>query len=205
MLVDKLLIYANKLNVSTLLVINKSDIADEKFVSKITNEYENVVDDIIKVSAKQGKGINNLVSKLENNFNVFAGQSAVGKSTILNAINPELKLETGELSKKASKGKHTTRHTQIYKLKNNTLIADTPGFSLLDIFKVEPQKLKYYYTDINAFNNECKYRACNHINILEKDCAVKRAVTTNKLNEERYNRYVTHYNQIKKRWDTRYD
>jgi ribosome biogenesis GTPase / thiamine phosphate phosphatase len=205
MLVDKLIIYANNKGIDTLLVVNKSDLSSEEFNEDIKTQYESVVEDIIIISAKKMQGLDQLLKKLKNKLSVFAGQSAVGKSTILNSLNAELDLEVGDLSKKTERGKHTTRSSQVYELANNTLIIDTPGFSLLDLFEVEPNKLHEYYTDFNEYSTECKYRACNHVQMIEAECAVKRAVKAGKLSNERYNRYLEHYKEVKKRWETRYD
>ncbi|MDD4211488.1 MAG: ribosome small subunit-dependent GTPase A [Clostridia bacterium] len=205
MLVDKLIIYADNMDIDTLLVVNKSDLINEAFVTDIKNQYASVVDDIIVISAKHHLKLDELKEHLQNKLSVFVGQSAVGKSTILNALSAKLDLEVGELSKKTDRGKHTTRSAEVFELDNNTLIVDTPGFSLLDLFEVEPKKLHEYYGEFLEFSNDCKYRACNHVQMLLGECAVKRAVATGKLNKDRYDRYVAHYNDIKKRWESRYD
>lgn len=205
MLVDKLIIYADSKGIDTLLVINKSDLSNKEFLEDIKKQYESVVEDILIMSAKQMRGLEGLKAKLTNKLSVFAGQSAVGKSTILNSLSAKLDLEVGDLSKKTERGKHTTRTAQIFELDNNTLIIDTPGFSLLDLFEVEPKKLHEYYTEFNAYSNNCKYRACNHVEMSQTECAVKQAITNGELSSERYNRYLEHYKEIKKRWESRYD
>ena len=203
LLTDKLIIMANENKLKTLLLLNKCDLFDEYFINKIKGQYENVVDDILILSAKNHLYIDELKEKLYNKFSVFAGQSAVGKSTILNELG--FSQQTGELSKKVERGKHTTRQTEVFSLNDTTFIADTPGFSLLELFEVNPEKLHEYYPDIDNFLNNCKYRACNHIQMLESECAVKRAVTNGTLNKERYERYITLYEEVKKRWKEKYD
>ena len=203
MLIDKLIIYANVNNIETLLLINKCDLFDEEFVNEVKSQYQNVVGNIVVLSAKKHLHIEELQEHLTGKFSVFAGQSAVGKSTVLNALGFDL--ETGELSKKTDKGKHTTRHTEVFLLANNTFIADTPGFSLLEMFYVEPSRLHEYYTDFNKFNKTCKYRACNHVQMKLSECGVKQAVENGNLNKTRYDRYLDHYEETKKRWDSRYD
>ena len=202
-LVDKLIIYANKYQIKTLLVVNKEDLLVKEFLSNIKAQYEGIVDKILLTSAKKEVGINELKEALKENVSVFAGQSAVGKSTLLNTLG--FNLETGELSKKTDRGKHTTRHTELFYLNDSTFIADTPGFSLLELFEVEPDKLETLYTEFKKYSQNCKYRSCNHIHMKEEDCGVKKALTEDKLNKERYNRYVEHYNEVKKRWETKYD
>ena len=114
MLVDKLIIYADSKGIDTLLVINKSDLSNKEFLEDIKKQYESVVEDILIMSAKQMRGLEGLKAKLTNKLSVFAGQSAVGKSTILNSLSAKLDLEVGDLSKKTERGKHTTRTAQIF-------------------------------------------------------------------------------------------
>ena len=201
MLVDKLIVYAKKIGLEVLLVINKSDLAKNEFLLDITNQYFKTAETIIEMSAINDFSFNELHIALEGKFSVFAGQSAVGKSTILNALNPELNLETDVLSRKTERG----RHTEIFDLGGDTFVADTPGFSLLDLGDINPSKLAEYYPDFDQYKSECKYRMCTHVNEAENECGVKRALHTNEVNNERYNRYVELYNSIKEKWDKKYD
>jgi ribosome biogenesis GTPase len=204
LLVDKLIMTAYLYDIKTLLCINKNDLANADFIENIRKQYVNVVDEIISVSALKINGLEELNIALSNKFSVFAGQSAVGKSTILNSLKPELDLKTDVLSKKTERGKHTTRHTEIFETEENSFIADTPGFSLLDIFDLNPQKLHELYVDFDAYRGSCKYRTCNHINNPEVDCGVKKAITNFELHTDRYNRYVELYKQLKEKWENKY-
>lgn len=204
LLVDKMVLYARLLNIEVNLIINKIDLVDSKFINDINTQYNGVVNTISTVSAVTSKNIGKLMQVLKNKFSVFAGQSAVGKSTLLNAIEPKFELETGGLSKKTNRGKHTTRHTEIFEVEENTFIADTPGFSLLELEGIEPNKLHELYEDFEDLRINCKYRACNHVQMDEKECTVKQAVTEGNYSQNRYNRYVVLYNEIKDKWEKKY-
>ena len=133
MLVDKLIINCFINNIEPILVINKSDITSSQQIEDLKEQFEQVVKKIIVVSALKQNNIQELKSVLQNKTSVFAGQSAVGKSSLLNAIDPQINQATNILSKKVERGKHTTRECTIFVLENNILIADTPGFSMLEL------------------------------------------------------------------------
>lgn len=201
-LVDKLIINCITKNIEPLLVINKEDITSAEFIKNIIYQYEQVTD-IILCSGKTGKGIEQLKERLRGNVSVFAGQSAVGKSTILNAINKDLKIETGELSQKISRGRHTTRVSQIY-LIDDMMIADTPGFSMLELDGMEHKDLSAYFTDFDDYRSKCKYSNCSHINVNSKECGVKKAVDEGNLSTERYERYLEIYKELKTAWEKKF-
>ncbi len=197
-LVDALIIYCMQNSIKPLLVINKSDIAKNDFINEILFQYDKVVEDILVISALMDKNIDKLKIKLSGVLSAFAGQSAVGKSSIINALSNELNLEVQQLSKKINRGKHTTRTTEIYIL-DDMKIADTPGFSMLDLC-VEQYDIKNYYTDFIEYAKNCKYRGCNHVNMKSKDCGVVEAVESGVLSEDRYNRYLRFFKKGEKIW-----
>jgi len=205
LLVDKLIIYCLLNNIVPFIIINKSDIFTKEEIDDIVEQYKDTVNDIIVVSAKDGIGTDKVLSYLPDKLSAFTGQSAVGKSTLLNAINPQLNLQTNTLSKKTERGRHTTRHSEIFMLSNNILIADTPGFSLLDLeFDVKDNDLSEYYLDFEKYRN-CKYSNCNHINLSDETCQVAKAVNSNLINRSRYDRYVEMYNKLYEKWRKKYD
>lgn len=205
LLIDKLIIYCAVNNIVPFLVINKKDLYTEQELESIRQEYAGVVADIIIVSAKEKIGIEYLKECLKGKVSAFSGQSAVGKSTLINAIDSDLKLSTNGLSKKISRGKHTTRHSEIFVINDDILIADTPGFSMLDLqLDIDYKELSRYYSDF-AMYLECKYSNCDHTNLKDKDCCVARAVLDNKININRYNRYVELYKIMKEKWRKKYD
>ena len=198
-LVDKLIIKCFENKIKPILVISKKDIVSDKFVEEIESEYYFL--DIFKVSALTNESIGELKTAIKGKLTALAGQSAVGKSKLSSALGA-LAIE-GEISKKTLRGKHTTRHTEIYILKDDILLADTPGFSRLDINEIRYTDLKYYYPEFE--NAKCKYASCDHIEQKVSDCFVKMALNDCKINQNRYNRYVELYKDLKQYWETRYD
>lgn len=201
LLVDKLLIGCVKDGIEPIICINKADIADGEFFEEVEKNY-NTLATIVKVSAATGEGIDSLCKLIGGKFVAFSGQSAVGKSSIINAIT-DADIKVGELSKKTQRGKHTTRYIEIFKLGNDTRIADTCGFSVLELPLMRPDELSEYFLDFVEVSERCRFKGCNHIS--EPDCAVKRAVESGELSEERYNRYVKLYNDLEERWRKRYE
>lgn len=201
LLIDKLIIYAKINNITPIIVINKSDILSEQEIAEIKGQFPTYK--IIVVSA-----INNDVTELKqllvNKISAFAGQSAVGKSSLINAISPNLNLQTNGLSSKIERGQHTTRHNEIYIMDNNIYIADTPGFSMLSL-DLKPSELKDYYDDFKVFEDDCKYVGCDHINSKAKDCGVVKAVEEGKFCLSRFDRYCKIYSELKEKWERKYD
>lgn len=205
LLVDKLIIYCMMNDIEPIIVLNKVDIMKESEIEDFKNQFKNVATHILITSAVENTNIQELKTLLKGKLSVFAGQSAVGKSSLLNALNLNLNINTNVLSKKIERGKHTTRTVEIYLLENNILIADTPGFSALDLLNFKPDDIKSYYLEFNKFQEECKYLNCSHINEPAAECGVKRALNDGKINVNRYNRYKELYIFYKKKWENRYD
>jgi len=197
--VEKIILNCLKQNVTPFIILNKADLIDEETKKKMLAPYENSFD-VFAVSAKTGEGIKELEEYMEGKLVCLAGQSAVGKSSLINAVF-SASLEVGELSKKIARGKNTTRHVEIYDF-GNCRIADTCGFSVAEHADVMPEELTMYYGEFTEYRNFCRYDNCTHIS--EPDCAVKRAVNEGKLNKDRYERYVSLYNEIKESRKKRY-
>jgi ribosome biogenesis GTPase len=147
------------------------------------------------VSAKSGYNIDKLIEIMHGGLNCFAGQSAVGKSSLINAILGCNYSEIGDLSAKISRGKNTTRHTEIIAV-DDFFVADTPGFSLLKLDNLKYNQLKDYFDEFIPYQNDCKFSSCNHIQ--EPDCAVIDAVNNGKIAFERHKRYIEIYSELKK-------
>ena len=203
MLVDKLIIYCFANNISPIIILNKKDLFTQDEINALKSQYNNVVDDFIVISAKDNE-IDILKTALCNRVSAFVGQSAVGKSTIINKLIPELNLRTNGLSNKIDRGKHTTRHSEIY-ISNNVKLVDTPGFSMLDLFDIEPNELHEYYHDFEEFSDNCIYNNCAHIKTNSKECGVVAAIERHQLSRERYNRYCLLYNNVLEKWRKKYD
>lgn len=201
-LLDKLIINCQIENITPIICINKQDISGKSFIKDIISEYKPLGLKIFITSAKTGKGIKKLKKEIKNKLSSFSGQSAVGKTSILNCLDKNLSLETGELSLKNDRGKHTTRTSQIFKVAKNTYITDTPGFSKIDLEKIEPGKLQEFYPEFIKNANKCKFRGCTHIN--EPNCQIKKMADRNELSVNRYDRYLQIYDEIYREWKYRY-
>lgn len=200
LLLDKQLVFAKYLGINAVIVLNKTDLDDKKEFETIKNVYQTIGYKIIDTEAKNKVGIKELKILLKNNINAFAGNSGVGKSTLINAIfNKDVTIE-GEISKKNKRGKNTTTSAKLYEIDKDTYIADTPGFSTFDISEIESKDLYKYFVEFDDTN--CKYVGCTHIN--EEECGVKNDVKIGKIDEGRYNRFCKIYNELKegenKKW-----
>ena len=204
--VDKLILFAFSKSINPVIVINKDDIRDEELNNYVISTYQNVCQ-IFCVSASIGYNIKELANCMSGCINAMAGQSAVGKSSLLKAINPNFTSKVGELSKKIARGKNTTRHCEIFELDDNSFIIDTPGFSLLDeaYLPFKYDQLASYYPDFTELASGCRFaNSCMHINESEKDCAIKRAVKAGDLSSSRYERYCQIYKVLESRWKNEY-
>ncbi len=192
-LIDKLLISAIKENVEFVLVVNKTDI-DDTLINQIKKEYLKLNLNVVPVCAKTGQGIEELKARLSGKFAVFAGQSAVGKTSLINTLF-NLNLKTGDLSEKISRGKHTTTRSEIFEV-GDVKVIDSPGFAVIDAF-VTAEELCEYYPDYFENSSECKFRGCKHVS--EPQCKVKEMVESGELSLGRYQRYIEIYNELLKR------
>lgn len=204
LLLDKMIIYCNLNNINPILVINKCDIAPLDEINAIISQYEKVVGEIIVVSGLTGEGITKIKEKLIGKTSAFTGQSAVGKSTLINKLCPELGLETNGLSRKTDRGKHTTRHNEIFTFPD-FFLADTPGFSMLSLKGIDSNNLHKFYKEFEPFEDDCTFLNCTHINCNEKVCGVVNAVNSDKISSNRYNRYCKLYSQLKEEKEWLYD
>jgi len=203
LLCDKLIIQSKKADMIPLLVLNKCDAADDKSISAMRNEYQNVCT-CVCVSASTGEGLDDLKKHLKGLSTCFAGQSAVGKSSILNALFPGLSLETGGLSKKTDRGRHTTRHAELLVMDDIFgMVVDTPGFSFLESADLQPEELSLYYEDMSPFVNNCHFTSCTHAH--EPRCGVKDAVASGYISEGRYQRYLTILKELEEKRLREYD
>ena len=192
-LLDKLLLNAVHNEVEFLIVVNKVDLETETF-NYIVDEYGKLGIEIISISAKNNDNISKLKEKVNSKLTVLAGQSAVGKTSIVNSIFGT-NLKVGDLSDKISRGKHTTTRSEIFEFENIKII-DSPGFAVIDAM-VSLEDLPNCYPEYLCVANECKFRGCSHVN--EPDCKVKELVKLGVLSQKRYDRYVEIYNEISKR------
>ena len=193
-LLDRLLILGSFSGLKPLIAFNKLDLADEKDLM-MPNYYKKTGYDVFLTSAKKKIGLDSLEPVFQNEMTVFAGPSGAGKSSLLNAIDNELKLQTGVVSGKLGRGKHTPRQVELLNLKFGGFVADTPGFSKLDLPKdIKREKLADYFPDIAAYHGLCKFNTCLHRQ--EPACEVVKAVENGTISRERYENYCCFLDEV---------
>lgn len=192
-LLDKLLITASIKNIGVIICINKIDL-DEEYI-KIAEAYSKAGYNVITLSSKKDIGFDCLKECLKGKTTVFAGQSGVGKSTILNRILNSWVMQTGEISERIERGKHTTRHAELLELENGGYIVDTPGFSSFELSDIRYDQLELHYPEFAGYINKCRFTGCSHIS--EPGCSVKDALERGLIDGERYRRYVSFYSLLK--------
>ena len=199
MIIDKLILFAYSYGIEPILVINKQDISTE-LNEYIDNTYSNFIKTVF-VSAKTESGIDSLKDVLKNKLSAFAGQSAVGKSALVNSLFKNLKTKEGELSQKIQRGKNTTRHCEIF-FSEDIMLCDTAGFTSLDekLLPIAYFELPYYYKDYNVYKTQCRYTNCTHTNEPINDCKIKQLVASGNLDKERYERYKKMYKILEEKW-----
>jgi len=192
MLVDKLIISAKQNKIDAVLVITKNDILDEIFIEDIKNQYKDLGIKIISLSAKTEDNLKTLKTILKNKTSALAGQSGVGKSSLINAIL-NLNIKTNELIKKEIRGKNTTTASFLYKVDKNSFIIDTPGFCTMNLELKNAEDILMLYEDIYKYALGCKYKSCNHIDKTKDECGVMRALEEGKINKNRLDRLIKFY------------
>ncbi len=195
-LLDRFLVLAESEKLQILICFNKTDLLDEAKYEEMVNIYKTVGYKVILASGETNEGIEDLKRKLEDKTTVFAGPSGVGKSTLLNCIHPSLGLETGEVSSKIGRGRHTTRHAELINIGDRAWVVDTPGFSSLAVDFIEEDELTYYFPEFISYIDGCRFNSCIHIN--EPDCAVKEAVESGHIPKARYASYIQLIDEIRK-------
>ncbi|HZK28347.1 MAG TPA: ribosome small subunit-dependent GTPase A [Thermoclostridium sp.] len=202
LLVDKLLITAEQKNITPFIIINKIDLVDDNDISKTEEIYKNTGYRIIPMSKTEKRGYDDLHEKLKSCRTVFAGQSGVGKSTILNNIIDSWVMETGAMSSKIQRGRHTTRHVQLLPLDNDGYVVDTPGFSTMALKEIQHDELWLMYPEFRRLETNCKYSGCSHLK--EPGCAVQNALKSGEISTRRYEGYRILYEELKLQYDNRY-
>ncbi|MRG85447.1 ribosome small subunit-dependent GTPase A [Salinibacillus xinjiangensis] len=196
LLLDRFLVLVESKGIEPLIVISKMDLASEQVkneMAKYQSIYENMGYSVVLTSSKDEELFRQLIPYIEGKSSVIAGQSGVGKSSLLNALDPNLNIDTNHISESLGRGKHTTRHVELIPLFNG-LVADTPGFSSLDFREIDSEKLPAYFPDMVAVQDDCKFRGCMHHK--EPKCAVKAAVEKGQIPSFRYEHYLQFLEEI---------
>lgn len=192
---DKFLVTLASHHIPSTIVVSKPDLAS---ADAVVDKYRKVGYDTFVVDNNTGEGAQELEDYLGETLCVFAGNTGTGKSSLLNVLDPSFEIEVGETSKKLGRGRHTTRHVEIYTLKSGLRVADTPGFSTIDVMQTgdtEVSTLAHDFIDFRKYISKCRFNDCMHIS--EIGCAVRDAVENGDIEQSRYNSYVQIYNEIK--------
>ena len=200
-LIDRVAAIAGNQEVPVILCLNKTDLDPAEDLGRI---YEQAGFPVLRTSAETGAGVEALRAALAGKLTAFTGNSGVGKSSVLNRLAPRLGLRTGEVSEKLGRGRHTTRHVELYALDGNTFVADTPGFSSFDTDQMDvilKENLQYAFPDFAPYLGQCRFHDCAHLK--EPDCAVTRALQAGEIQTSRYDSYVRLYEKASqiKEWE----
>ena len=196
-LLDRFLIMMESKDIPVVLCFNKKDIATEPEIQELKDIYEKCGYQIVFTSALEEENTEELKDLLHGKTTAIAGPSGVGKSSLINIFQPNANMETGSISEKIERGKHTTRHSELIWIEDNTYIMDTPGFSSLYTNEFEKEELKYYFTEFSEYEGQCRFLGCDHIH--EPGCAVKQALDEGKIHPVRYTNYLEMYNELKEK------
>ena len=194
-LLDRFLIQMSQQNLPCIICFNKSDIATEEEMQALRDAYETCGYQVLFISVHKEEGVEEIRRLLQGHTSTVAGPSGVGKSSLINVLYPQASMETGAISEKIDRGKHTTRHSELFALDEETYILDTPGFSSLQLFDIEKDELRDYYPEFERYEDSCHFRGCAHVS--EPDCGVKHALAEGKISQVRYKNYTVLYEELK--------
>ena len=194
-LLDRFLVTMESQDVPVVICFNKKDLVTEEEAEKLTSIYKSAGYEVHLTNAKSGEGVEQIRSLLRGKTTVLAGPSGVGKSTITNEIQPEAEMETGSISEKIKRGKHTTRHSELFFVEADTFVMDTPGFSSMFVENMKPEELQQFFPEFGEFVQECRFLGCVHVG--ERECGVKDAVKHGSLSKARYENYRLIYEELK--------
>ena len=196
-LLDRFLVMMEQQGVDTLICFNKSDLVSGQEAKEICDIYAGAGYQVFLTVAKENVGVDAFREAIRGKTSVFAGPSGVGKSSMLNALHPQAQVQTGAVSEKIRRGKHTTRHSELIYIEEDTYIMDTPGFSSMDVPGFEKEDLWTCYPEFVEYEPYCRFQGCSHIN--EPDCGVKEALADGKISQVRYDNYKLLYEELKNR------
>ena len=194
-LLDRFLISMEKQGIPTKICINKKDLVTGEELELLISEYKKCGYEVFTTSAEQEEGVEQMSALLKGKTTVVAGPSGVGKSSLTNLVQHGVEMETGAISQKLGRGKHTTRHSQLIQIDEGTYIMDTPGFSSLYVADMEKEELKDYFIEFAPYEGACRFQGCSHTH--EPGCAVKEALDKGELSRIRYANYVEFYEELK--------
>ena len=197
LLLDRFLIMMKQQEIPAVICFNKKDVGEKEEMEKLYEIYTGCGYRVVLSSTYEGEGMDEIHEILKGKTTVVAGPSGVGKSSITNCMQGEVQMETGEISKKLKRGKHTTRHSQVIPVEKNTFLVDTPGFSSLYLTDMKEEELRDYFPEFVMYEPQCRFQGCMHIH--EPGCAVKEALSEGKINQQRYDNYLALYEELKEK------
>ena len=196
-LLDRFLILMQYQDVPAVLCFNKQDIVTEQELQLLKDTYISAGYEVHFTSAKEQSGIDEIRRILKGKTTAVAGPSGVGKSSLINLLSPEASMETGDISRKIERGRHTTRHSELFALDEDSYICDTPGFSSIYLPDMEKEELGSYFPEFAEYEEDCRFQGCAHIH--EPDCAVQKALAEGRISPIRYENYKLLYNELKEK------
>ena len=196
-MLDKQLSFSEFNCIKPIICFNKKDLVDDNAVNEIAKTYTNIGYEVIVTDCQNNIGIDKVINKIKGNITAFSGNSGVGKSTLINRIFSGTITPEGDISCKNKRGKNTTTSTYLYKYDEKLYIADTPGFSTFDISEIPSNELYKYFIEFEEHSKYCEFIGCTHIK--EENCGIKQAVDNGKVSQERYNRFVKIYSELKEK------
>lgn len=197
LLLDRFLIMMKLQEIPAVICFNKKDVGEKEEMEKLYEIYTGCGYRVVLSSTYEGEGMDEIHEILKGKTTVVAGPSGVGKSSITNCMQGEVQMETGEISKKLKRGKHTTRHSQVIPVEKNTFLVDTPGFSSLYLTDMKEEELRDYFPEFVMYEPQCRFQGCMHIH--EPGCVVKKALSEGKISQQRYDNYLALYEELKEK------
>ena len=197
LLLDRFLIMMEQQKIPVVICFNKKDVGEKEEMEKLYEIYTGCGYRVVLSSTYEGEGMDEIHEILKGKTTVVPGPSGVGKSSITNCMQGEVQMETGEISKKLKRGKHTTRHSQVIPVEKNTFLVDTPGFSSLYLTDMKEEELRDYFPEFVMYEPQCRFQGCMHIH--EPGCAVKKALSEGKISQQRYDNYLALYEELKEK------
>ncbi len=202
-LLDRMLVQVERVGLSAVIVVTKADLLTDPSVAEVwLHPYREMGYQTVVVSTESGHGLEQARELLQGKLSGLSGNSGVGKSTLLNALVPGLNLNIGEISQKLGRGRHTTRHSEIFRIGEDTYVIDTPGFASLEFTELEPDRLRECFRDIWKIGQDCDYRSCLHET--EEGCAVRAAAEEGSMSKDRYEHYLEFLAEVKEAKEWRY-
>lgn len=200
-LLNRFLLTMQRQDIPVIICFNKTDLAGESEKEQLACDFANCGCRLIFLCAENGNGIKEVKDILEGKTTIMAGPSGVGKSSTLNKVAGETQMLTGDVSRKIKRGRHTTRHSELIRLWENTYLMDTPGFSSLYLESMDKDELRFYFPEFSSYENRCRFNGCSHVH--EPDCLVRQAVEDGEISRMRYEDYCRFYEELgqRKKWE----